>query len=61
MVIYPCMKEESDFMLSLFAREKRDGFHRMILNLKQLNKNAEHEHFKIDSLRSVLIILRPNC
>ena len=48
-------------MLSSFTREKRDGFHRMILNLKQLNKNAEHEHFKIDSLRSVLIILRPNC
>ena len=44
-VIYPCMREERDFMSSIFTREKRDGSYRMILNLKQLNKHIEYEHF----------------
>ena len=33
----------------------------MILNLKQLNKHIEYEHFKMESLQSVLNIIRPNC
>ena len=60
-VIYPCMREESDFMSSIFTREKRDGSYRMILNLKQVNKHIDYEHFKMDSLQSVLNIIRPNC
>ena len=48
-------------MSSAFTREKRDGSYRMILNLKQLNKRIEYEHFKMDSLQSVLNIIRPNC
>ena len=60
-VIYPCMREESDFMSSIFTREKRDGSYRMILNLKQVNKHIDYEHFKMDSLQSVLNIITPNC
>ena len=48
-------------MSSLFTQEKRDGSYRMILNLKQLNKHNEYEHFKIESLQSVLNIIRPIC
>ena len=59
-LIYPCMREEGDFMLSIFTREKRDGFYRMVLNLKQLNKHMEYKHFKMESFQSVLIIIRPN-
>ena len=55
------MREEGDFMSSIFTREKRDGSYRMILNLKQLNKHIEYEHFKMESLQSVLNIIRPNC
>ena len=33
----------------------------MILNLKQLNKHTEYEHFIMESLPSILIIIRPNC
>ena len=59
--IYPCMREEDGFMSSAFTREKRDGSYSMILNLKQLNKRIEYEHFKMESLQSVLNIIRPNC
>ena len=55
------MREEGDFMSSIFTREKRDGSYRMILNLKQLNKHIEYEHFKMESVQSVLNIIRPNC
>ena len=36
-VIYPCMREEGDFIPSMFTREKRDGSYRMIL--KKTEKN----------------------
>ena len=55
------MREEGDFMSSLFTREKRDGFYRMIPNLKQLNKHTEYENFKMESVQSVLNIIGPNC
>ena len=48
-------------MPSIFTREKRDGSYRLILNLKQLNKHIEYEHFKMESLQSVLNTIRPNC
>ena len=54
------MREKGDFMSSIFTRDKRDGSYRMILNLKQLNKSNEYEHFKMESLQSVLNIIRPN-
>ena len=60
-VIYLCMREEGDFMSSIFTREKRDCSYRMILNLKQLSKHTEYEHFKMESLQSVLNIIRPHC
>ena len=55
------MREEGDFMSFIFTREKRNDSCRMILNLKQLNKHIEHEDFKMESLQSVLNIIRPFC
>ena len=48
-------------MSPIFTRDKRNGSYRMILNLKQLNNHIEYEHFKMESLQSVLNIIRPNC
>ena len=48
-------------MSSIFTREKRDGSYRMPLNLKQLNNHIVYEYFKVESLQSVLNIIRPNC
>ena len=33
----------------------------MILNLKQLNKSVEYEHFKMDILWTVIRMMKPNC
>ena len=55
------MREEADFMSSIFTREKRDGSFRMIRNSKQPNKHIEYEHFKMEALESVSNIIRPNC
>ena len=55
------MREEGDFISYIFTREKRDGSYRIILNLKQLSKHIEYEHFKIKSFQSVLNIIKPNC
>ena len=46
-VMYPCMREEGDSMPSIFTWEKSDGSHKMTLNLKQVNKHIDYEHFKM--------------
>lgn len=33
----------------------------MILNFKNLNKHVQYNHFKVDTLQSVLNSMRPNC
>ena len=35
---------------TIFLRPKKDGSHKIILNLKHLNKSIEKVHFKLDSL-----------
>ena len=55
------MREEGDFISFIFTREKWDGSYRIILNLKQLSKHTEYEHFKIKSFQMVLNIIKPNC
>ena len=34
-------------MLNIFLREKKDGSHRVILNLKFLNETIDKVHFKM--------------
>ena len=33
----------------------------MILNLKNLNKHVQYNHFKMDTLQSVLSLMTPSC
>ena len=47
-------------MSSIFTREEKNGSYRMIFNLKQLKNHVEYEHFKMESLQSILNIIRPN-
>ena len=54
-------RESGDFLSPIFLREKKDGSHRMILNLKVLNKSITYHHFKLDNLGSVIKLMRPNC
>lgn len=53
-VIVRTVRETGDFISPIFLREKKDGSHRMILNLKALNKSIVYHHFKMDTLGSVI-------
>ena len=46
--------EFGEYISTIFVREKEDGSHRMILNLKPLNKHVKYLHFKMDTLTSIL-------
>ena len=54
-------RETGEFISPIFLRERKDGSHRMILNLKALNKSIVYHHFKMDTLGSVIKLMRPNC
>lgn len=60
-VLIKCAREKGDFLSPIFLRSKRDGGHRIILNLKKLNTHLVYHHFKMDTLRSVISMMRPGC
>ena len=39
-----------EYVSTIFLMPEKDGSHRLILNLKHLNKSIEKVHFKLDSL-----------
>lgn len=53
--------EPGEVISSVFVRPKKDGSHRMILTLKNLNKHVQYNHFKMDTLQSVISLKTPNC
>ena len=50
-----------EFISTIFTRPKKDGSHRLILNLKKLNEHIVYHHFKMDSLHSATQLMKPNC
>lgn len=53
--------EEHEFISPVFTRPKKDGSFRMILNLKNLNKEVTYYHFKMETLASTLRLVTKNC
>lgn len=51
----------SGYISNIFTRPKKDGGHRMILNLKPLNNDIEHIHFKMDTLKSAINLVKKDC
>ena len=60
-IIRPCPHEEGEIISNIFLRSKKDGSHRLILNLKNLNQFAEYKHFKMDSLHTILRLMKKGC
>ena len=52
---------ELDYFSPIFLREKKENKHRLILNLKELNRFTPHHHFKIYTLKSALNMTRKGC
>ncbi len=50
-----------EFLSTVFLRPKKDGSFRLILNLKHLNLSVEYNHFKLDSIRTAMALITPNC
>ncbi|CAB3984921.1 Hypothetical predicted protein [Paramuricea clavata] len=48
-----------EFISPIFIRAKKDGSHRLILNLKELNTNVEYHHFIMETLQSAVALMRP--
>ena len=59
--IIPTRNEPGQFISTTFLRPKPDGTHHMILNLKIFNKSVKYEHFKMDTLWTVIRVMKPNC
>ena len=53
--------EEKGFVSPIFMSHKSNGGIRLILNLKQVNKNIEYHQFKMDSIITVLNLITKGC
>lgn len=60
-VIIPTDYKPGDFVSNVFLREKKDGTHRMILNLKALNEDLKYQKFKMECLSSALDLITQGC
>ena len=49
------------FISNIFIRPKKDGAFSMILNLKPLSRFVDYHHFKMDTFRTALKLIRPGC
>jgi len=52
---------EDEFVSQIFPVPKKSGGVRIILNLKPLNEDLHYQHFKMESLKSVLDLIERNC
>ena len=50
-----------EYISTIIVRPKKDGGHRLFLNLKSLNEHVEYHHFKMDTLQSEIRLMTPNC
>ena len=61
-IVEECIPNQPDsFYSNLFTREKRDGSKRVILNLKKLTTHLEKHHFKMETVKDVILMMRPGC
>ena len=60
--IIPCdPPTPGEYVSTVFTRPKKDGGHRMILNLKKFNKAIARKKFKMEMLKHILSLVTPHC
>ena len=59
-VIRNSSHEPGEFISPIFLREKSDGGYRLILNLKKLKESVEYKKFKMETLATIIQLIRPN-
>ena len=57
-VIEKVQHEKGEIISNIFIRPKQDGSFRLILNLKKLNEHIEEIHFKMETLKSALNMVK---
>ena len=60
-IIKKVLHEKHEIISNIFSIPKKDGTHRVILNLKDFNRNVSYHHFKMDSLNTILKLLDKDC
>ena len=50
-----------EYISNIFIRPKKDGGHRVILNLAKLNEQVQKRHFKMQTLTSAINLITPQC
>lgn len=60
-VIEVCQPCENQYVSNIFLRSKKDGSYRTILNLSRLNQSVEYQKFKMETLESIIKLVRPGC
>ena len=52
---------KDEIISNIFTRPKKDGTHRVIINLKDFNKHVSYYHFKMDSLNTIVKLVDNDC
>ena len=60
-IIEKATHSTGEYISNVFIRPKKDGSHRLILNLKQLNRSVEYHHFKMENLKNTITLMTPDC
>ena len=57
-VIKEATHSTNEYISTVFTRPKKDGSHRLILNLKKFNQFVTYQHFKMESLQSAVQLIQ---
>ena len=60
-IIRSTVSEPGDIVSPIFVTLKKDGSHRVIFNLKKLNDSVSYHHFKLDTLKTAIQLIKPFC
>ena len=60
-IIKQTTHEAGEFISPIFLTDKKDGGHRLILNLKQFNTYVPYHHFKMHGIPEITRLVSRNC